>query len=226
MSVPCFISQTLYNLHRLSGHSTSSNRLFVSLLGSFLFMLTVLSGCRQKTEGEQNQKEVASQEQSTGSLSAQSLREASLQGNMQQVQRAIKQDIDVNASDPAGRNALMLASYNGHYKIVQLLLKEGATVDDRNAEGRTALIFAASGPFPDTVALLLEEVDDPNTTGQIAGWSALMFASAEGHQEVAEVLLDSGADPTLKDKDNDTALDFARNNNHQAVVSLWEESDQ
>src|SRR5699024_6080905 len=140
MSVPRFISHTLYNLRRLLAHSPSSNRLFVSLLGSFLFILIVLSGCRQKTESEQNQKEVTSQEQSTGSLSAQRLREASLQGNMQRVQRAIRQGIDVNASDPAGRTALMLASYNGHYKIVQLLLKEGATVDDRNAEGRTALI--------------------------------------------------------------------------------------
>ena len=40
--------------------------------------------------------------------------------------------------------------------------------------------------------------------------------------EVVEILLDGGADTTLKDKDGDTALSFSRENEHAKVAALLE----
>jgi len=37
-----------------------------------------------------------------------------------------------------------------------------------------------------------------------------MFAAAEGLDPVVDILLKHGADPKMKDKDNDTAAKFAR----------------
>ncbi|MCW9707235.1 ankyrin repeat domain-containing protein [Fodinibius salsisoli] len=160
------------------------------------------------------------EQQATASVTAQNVRDAAFNGNIEQVRKAIQQEIDINEADQAGRTALMLASFNGHTQIVQLLLKNGATIDDRNTDGRTALIFAASGPFADTVKLLLENEADPNATDSVDGWSALMFAAAEGHQEVVQALLEANADPALQDKEGDTAIDFAQNNNHPEVANL------
>jgi ankyrin repeat protein len=114
----------------------------------------------------------------------------------------------------------MLAAYNGHTGIVERLLEEGGDVNKSDINGRTPLIFAASGPFPETVELLLQADSDPNATDSEEGWSALMFAAAEGHRDVVQKLLEYGADVSLKDKDGDTAIDFASNNNQTDVVEL------
>ena len=42
----------------------------------------------------------------------------------------------------------------------------------------------------------------------------------EGQFEVVRLLLAHGADPSLKDKDDDTAESFARQKGHSAVVEL------
>ncbi len=48
----------------------------------------------------------------------------------------------------------------------------------------------------------------------------LMHAAAEGQLEVAKLLLENGADPSLKDIDGETAALFARNNGHTEVAGL------
>jgi ankyrin repeat protein len=188
--------------------------LSILLAGSLL-----LIGCNQSDKTASNDSQT-SQQQQAPSLTAQSVRDAALNGKLQHVRQAVQEGVDVNKADQAGRTALMLASFNGHKELAQLLLENGANVDDQNSDGRTALIFAASGPFPDTVELLLKNNADPNTTDSVDKWSALMFAAAEGQKEVVQVLLNANADPTLTDKEGDTAIDFAQNNNHPEVASL------
>ena len=55
-------------------------------------------------------------------------------------------------------------------------------------------------------------------------FSALMFASAEGHIEVVRLLLKHKADPGLRDKDDDTAENFARQNGHTEIAELLKKS--
>lgn len=114
----------------------------------------------------------------------------------------------------------MLAAFDGHTQIVRMLLDNRARIDTRDNMGRTALMYAASGPNPETVQLLLERRADPNLADKEEKFTALMFAAAEGQIRVVEILLAHGADAALKDADGETALDFARQNGHTAVIRL------
>lgn len=201
----------------------SHNRCLAIIVSIVLLSSFTLTACNKSDKSESTDSPALQEEQAVSPVTAQTMRDAALNGDLQQVRQAIEQGIDVNKADQAGRTALMLASFNGHKDIVQLLLENGANVEDRNTDGRTALIFAASGPFPDTVKLLLENNADPNATDSVDEWSALMFAAAEGQKEVVQVLLNADADPTLEDKEGDTAINFAQNNNHSEVVNLLEE---
>jgi ankyrin repeat protein len=49
-----------------------------------------------------------------------------------------------------------------------------------------------------------------------------MYAAARGYLDVVKLLLEKGADSSLKNNDDETALDLARKQNQQAVVQLLE----
>ncbi len=66
--------------------------------------------------------------------------------------------------------------------------------------------------------LLLEKDADVNTVDQMEGWTALMFAAAEGHAQVVRTLLSHGADATVQDVDGDTARSFAVQNGYAEVI--------
>ena len=52
------------------------------------------------------------------------------------------------------------------------------------------------------------------------GSTALHWAAARGNLAIATRLLEGGADLTLRDKDGNTALDYARSNGNSEVVAL------
>ena len=48
--------------------------------------------------------------------------------------------------------------------------------------------------------LIVYSVSQSSTNMQTAGWSALFFASEKGHLEIVNLLLNAGADITLRNK--------------------------
>jgi ankyrin repeat protein len=50
----------------------------------------------------------------------------------------------------------------------------------------------------------------------------LMHAAAEGNLDVVKILLEAGADLTLKDVDGDDATSFARQAGHTELVKILE----
>ena len=148
------------------------------------------------------------------------LRDAALDGLVQEVHRLLKLGTDANGADQEGRTALMLAGFNGHTTSVQALIDAGAIVNTQDQISRTALVYAASGPNAEVVQLLLEHKANPNVVDKAEEWTALMFAAAEGHTQVVSLLLKHGADVTLQDIDGETARDFALSNGHGDVAKL------
>ncbi|MCY4188296.1 MAG: ankyrin repeat domain-containing protein, partial [Bryobacterales bacterium] len=59
-----------------------------------------------------------------------------------------------------------------------------------------------------------------NLTDGGEGYTALMFAAAEGHADIVQMLLDKGADPDLRDTDGESALKFASDKRHQDVIDV------
>lgn len=120
-------------------------------------------------------------------------------------QRIIKFDI----ANPDGETPLMLAALRGQVDIARKLIERGAAV---NKTGWTPLHYAASNPKPeavDMIKLLIEfyayiDAESPNKT------TPLMMAAYYGSEEAARLLLEEGADPTLRNVLGLTAIDFAR----------------
>ena len=121
-----------------------------------------------------------------------------------------------NAKD---ESALMLAALRGNLEAARALIAREADV---NKTGWTPLHYAASSTAQDApamVALLLEhhayiDAASPN------GTTPLMMAVRYGTADVARLLVQEGADPTLKNQLGLAALDFARQADRADMADL------
>ncbi|CAK9057307.1 unnamed protein product [Durusdinium trenchii] len=80
--------------------------------------------------------------------------------------------------------------------------------DDPANVGMTPIMFSAQKGSLDCVRRLLQARADINAVEE-DGWSALHFASKEGHVQVCQSLLESKADPELRNIDDKTPMDVA-----------------
>lgn len=117
--------------------------------------------------------------------------------------------INVNLASRQNETPLMMACIKGHLDLVKRLIKLGA---DINREGWTPLHYAASADTPQTleiIKLLLEEsayIDAASPNGS----TPLMLAAQYSSEAVVKLLLEEGADITLRNQRNMTAADFAK----------------
>jgi ankyrin repeat protein len=93
--------------------------------------------------------------------------------------------------------ALWSAAYTGDLPAVERLIVEGVDVNVWDRHGRNALTFACAGGYVEMARRLLAAgawVDPFQDDGVFM--TPLMCAAETGHIEIAELLLDHGADPT------------------------------
>jgi uncharacterized protein len=116
--------------------------------------------------------------------------------------------IEVETRNAVDESPLMLTAIQGEIDIAKALIAKGADV---NKTGWTPLHYAASKPNVDMspmITLLLDnhayvDAESPN------GSTPLMMAARYGTDFAVNTLLTAGADPTLKNEQGLTALDFA-----------------
>lgn len=189
-----------------------------------LFVPLFLFGCTDKKntndKSEVPAKETANQ---LSSNDTDEIDNAALNGNIEIVKKYVEKGFDVNTQNQGGQTLLMLAGFNGHTDICEYLIKNGIHIETRDSDGRTALMYASTGPFAQTVEFLIKKGADASAVDTKEHWTPLMFAAAEGQYEVVKLLLDAGADTTIKDVDGDTAESFAIQNKHIDVVKLLRE---
>lgn len=70
-------------------------------------------------------------------------------------------------------------------------------------------MIAAAGGQLEIVKWAIEQKAELNHQ-DVHGWSALHLAALKGHFECAKALVEAGADKTLRDKKEQTALDLAQ----------------
>jgi uncharacterized protein len=118
---------------------------------------------------------------------------------------APKMRVDVrNLND---ETPLMMACLKGRLDWIQQLVGRGA---DINKPGWTPLHYAAFGGHADVIAYLLAQhayidAESPNRS------TPLMVAARYGSLAAVKALVEAGADTRLKNEQDMTALDFARN---------------
>jgi ankyrin repeat protein len=81
--------------------------------------------------------------EAAGSLAlAGALQQSARAGDLQQLERLLRQGAPLNAADPAGRTPLILAVMQGHTAVVQRLLAAGANTALIDKDGLNALQHA------------------------------------------------------------------------------------
>ena len=120
---------------------------------------------------------------------------------------------NIDAVDENGWTALMDASNRGRDDSSEILVQHGADVNAVTTKGMTALMIAAREDYAGVAQLLVDHGADLNAVDE-KGWTATMHAlmSDSSHSDyddpMYEWLLWCGADPTIRNKDGDTALDM------------------
>ena len=161
-----------------------------------------------------------------------SLIAACSEGHLEVVKALVDAGANVNAKDKDQTNSLMASSARGHSDIVEVLLKSGSNVNEQNVDGHTALMFAYNGKnqvetlwerYTQFVqeaelekAVEGEDIDD-------GGTGPIIRKALDSHNKMVQLLISSGADQSIKDKEGHTAADFDFHPDADAEVLAQEE---
>lgn len=120
---------------------------------------------------------------------------------------------------------------------VELVMDHGAKIDQRSdEEDHTGTMRAAMNWMPEALDFLLSKGADVNIQSGL-GNTALMYVSGylpdtspmnekweelPEHLQIAKILVEAGADISIKNKSGDTAIDLARKNKNTAVLEYLE----
>jgi ankyrin repeat protein len=162
------------------------------------------------------------------------LSQACTNGNAPMVEALLKAGADANSFQAEGQTALMTAARAGNADAVKALLDHGAEVNAKESwRGQTALMWATAENHPAVVQVLVDHGAEVNAKSAMfdfrelktkpgdvpmhfprGGFSALLFAARGGFTECARILLEHGADLTIADPDETSALVLAIINGH------------
>ncbi|KAL8724352.1 MAG: hypothetical protein Q9181_006863 [Wetmoreana brouardii] len=109
------------------------------------------------------------------------------------------------------QKSLQMAASNGDVERVNKVLKGKAQpfidVNAADEEGRAPIIYASCFGHEYVVLALIEAGADVDLKDRNQ-WTALMWAMTNRHKNIAKMLLDHGASPTVKSSSGRTAFDF------------------
>jgi ankyrin repeat protein len=118
---------------------------------------------------------------------------------------------NLNVNNSVNETPLMLAAINNQLDLAKVLISRGADV---NRPGWTPLHYAAAKGHREMMRLLLENeayIDSESANGT----TPLMMAAYYAQPLAVKLLLEEGADPTLLNAANASALDMALSQDRQ-----------
>ncbi|GAB4419166.1 MAG: hypothetical protein OHK0039_31310 [Bacteroidia bacterium] len=128
------------------------------------------------------------------------------------IDRGGRVDAKVTDGDARGRSAIHLASYYGDIDTVRALIRQGVDIDQQpEGGGLTALHWAVYNVHVDLLEFLLAHGANVNiqASSLYQQRAPLHFAVAARNEHMAQLLLESGADPLLKDSEGQSPVDMA-----------------
>jgi len=145
---------------------------------------------------------------------------AAYHDDVESVELLVRAGASVKAANRYGITPLTLAITNGDSAIVEMLLKAGADPNTTLPGGETALMTAARVGTLASVKALLARGAAVDSKDEKHGQTALMWAAAEGHAPVVEMLIEVGADFRARLASGMTPLLFAVREGHSDVVRV------
>lgn len=135
-------------------------------------------------------------------------------------------DLERQQSD-TGRTPLVYAAYHREGAAARVLIDYGADVNAQDNSGQTPLMYAAENGDSYLADRLVAAKADVNLRRKgNNNETALMKAAWKGSSDTVKTLLKAGADPTLADSFNKTALMYAGDNYQHGTRFVLEEAEQ
>ena len=153
---------------------------------------------------------------------------AAYKNDIKMVKLLVDNDANVNIQDAKLNSPFLYAGANGMLDIVKLTYKKADTRNVLNIFGGNALIPACEKGHLGTVKFLLENTDiDVNHINHLS-FTALLEVTILGNDnlnyvEIVKLLLEHGADKTIKDKNGHDALYYAKARNLKNIEKLLTE---
>jgi ankyrin repeat protein len=119
------------------------------------------------------------------------------------VRALLKAGAKANVANRFGTSPLTEAVKIIDVDLVRMLLEAGADVNTSNQDNQTALMLAASLGSLEIAKQLIERGARVNEVETFRGQTALMWAAAENHPDIVELLLARRADVKLRAKHDD-----------------------
>lgn len=137
-------------------------------------------------------------------------------GDHAAAERWLKAGLDPNYEADRIGTGLMIAAWEGDIRMMEVFLRYGANINHVNERGEQALLHAAwKGHLP-AVEWLLARGAQLNR-GK-AAWSALHYAVFAGHEEVAHVLVERGADIDARSPNGSSVLMMAAREGRESLA--------
>jgi uncharacterized protein len=151
--------------------------------------------------------------------------EAASTGNEARLQSILSEDAAAaQAFSGDGWTALHLAAAFGTPLSVAALVFRGARVDavSQNAQKNQPLHAAlALNKIPSTIELLIAHGADVNAA-QTGGFTAIFSAAAANRLDLAELLMEHGANPHIANEQGKRPADFAREHGHTDLAAWFD----
>lgn len=154
------------------------------------------------------------------------LHHAVLQGDESRVRILVKQcsPNDINSRHKLGWQLLHLAAVNGKSVICKLLLQAGARVNDLDHYSSPRLMSERLNIDPLVIALIRDtEFNSDLARINFYGCTALHYAAISNSPETVQVLIDYGANPTIKNELGLKPAKFANPNISRYIMEYEEE---
>jgi ankyrin repeat protein len=130
--------------------------------------------------------------------------QAAILGHLETVQALLASKADINKQNRTGASALFTACVEDMPEIVQELILRGALVDVADGDGYTPLMMSCNEKI---VTMLLDHKADINKQNS-KGESALHAACYHGKLDIAQLLINRGAEVNIRSSEGHTPLSY------------------
>ncbi|KAK9885661.1 hypothetical protein WA026_012424 [Henosepilachna vigintioctopunctata] len=116
---------------------------------------------------------------------------------------------------------IVKATQYGAFSRVKELIEAGYNVNERDSETVTLLHWAAINNRKEIMAFFIDKGAEVDAVGGELNATPLHWATRQGHLEAIVILMNSGADPTLRDAEGCSCIHLASQFGHTALVAYF-----